>query len=63
MTQEKSNFNVASEKKMFTSKKELKFNLYASVGVVSIIIIGIWVLFSIPVIVYNTQRFEMVNWL
>ena len=47
--------------KMRITSKDFNFKLYAAVSIVSITIIGVWVLFSIPIIVYHSQQFETVN--
>ena len=55
-------YPTCNPKKVLDSLKKSKFKsylkLYGKVSIFCTAIIGVWVLFTVPVIVYNTQEIE-----
>ena len=51
-----------NQKKMLASTESM-FNCktYANIGIFTVVVIGVWVLFLVPVIVYNTRPAENVS--
>ena len=43
------------------STSDFKCKIYANIGFLSVVVIGVWVLFLVPVILFNTRPVENVS--
>ena len=43
------------------NSSDSKYKTYANIGFLSVVVIGVWVLFLLPVILFSTQPVENVS--